>query len=56
MNAIPNLEEEAVKSTVQKFVGKAPISVKTSGPVGYKIKFGDQKSCGIKKLVEMHGD
>jgi len=53
MNAIPNLDEEAVKRTVQKFVGKAPISVEISGPAVYKIKFGDQKSA--QKLVEMHG-
>jgi hypothetical protein len=53
MNAIPNLDEEAVKRTVQKVVRKAPISVEIAGSEMYRLRFGDQKSA--QKLVEMHG-
>ncbi len=53
MSAIPNLPLEAVKKTIQKFVGKAPISVDAAGPAVYKIKFGDAETA--QRMVEMHG-
>lgn len=53
LHALPNLTEEALKSTVSRLVGVRPISCEPHGTTDYLIRFDDEMAA--TRLIEMHG-